>query len=343
MPGADAGDHECRGQERRGDHVREAEGEGGIEHHLPPADDVERAVAQLVPGGRLHPAVGGEDPERGDQGARRDRAGRPKVHATRDALAPEQQDAEEGRLEEERGQHFVVEQRAQHVAGAGRELAPVGAELKRHDDAGHHAHAERHGEDPGPEPGQIAMKRAAAPQPDRLQHDEPRRQPDRERREQNVERDAERELQPRQEHGIEVHAVSVRGPPTRTATTSRPDPSALLSRIGRASPVVRRLARTMEQIGAAGTVEVTLSRWGAVRPELLAPCPKGQRRLLVRRDQRVAQQAGDGHRADPARHRRDRAGDRERLGERHVADQARARHPRPARARCRRRSRSRRA
>jgi hypothetical protein len=103
-----------------------------------------------------------------------------------------------------------VEERAEHVAGAARELAPVGAELERHDDPGHHAHAERHGEDPGPEPGQTTVHGTPALQPDRLEHDDPRREPDGERREQDVERDAERELQSRQQHGIEVHAISLR-------------------------------------------------------------------------------------------------------------------------------------
>ena len=50
-------------------------------------------------------------------------------------LPAEQQDAEEGRLQEKRGQHLVADQRADDVAGDHREAAPVGAELVGQHDA----------------------------------------------------------------------------------------------------------------------------------------------------------------------------------------------------------------
>ena len=142
----------------------------------------------------------------------------------RHAVAPEQQDAEEGGLEEERGHDLVVEQRAQHVAGAVREPAPVGAELERHDDARDHPHAERDREDPGPELGQLAVERAPGREPARLEHDQPGREPDRERREQDVERDRDGELHAGQEEGVEVHLRSTvvttrRGPPSKRPLT----------------------------------------------------------------------------------------------------------------------------
>ena len=49
----------------------------------------------------------------------------------------------------------------------------------------------------------------------------------------------------------------------------------------------------------------------------------GEAVLAARRDDGVAQQVGDGHRPDAARHRGDEAGDRLGLVERHVADQPR--------------------
>ena len=70
----------------------------------------------------------------------------------RHAVPAEQQDAEEGRFEEEGGQHLVADQRADDVAGDDREAAPVGAELVGQHDPRHDAHAERHREDLGPEP-----------------------------------------------------------------------------------------------------------------------------------------------------------------------------------------------
>ncbi len=116
------------------------------------------------------------------------------MQPARHAVAPEQEDAEEGRLEEERGQDLVAQKRPDDVAGRVGKAAPVGAELEGHDDPGHDAHAERDGKDLGPESGQLAMALAAA-EPGRLQHHDPGSEADRERRKQDVERDDEGELQ----------------------------------------------------------------------------------------------------------------------------------------------------
>src|SRR5690349_15216786 len=48
----------------------------------------------------------------------------------------------------------------------------------------------------------------------------------------------------------------------------------------------------------------------------------GQVAAAARRDERVAQETSDRHRADAARHRRDGAGDPERLGVSDIADEA---------------------
>ena len=69
------------------------------------------------------------------------------VQPVADALAAEQHDAEEARLEEEGGQHLVAHQRPDHRPGLVGEGRPVGAELVAHDDAGDDAHAEGDGED----------------------------------------------------------------------------------------------------------------------------------------------------------------------------------------------------
>ena len=76
------------------------------------------------------------------------------VQPGRHAVAAEQQDAEEGRFEEERGEHLVAGERPDDVAGDDREAAPVGAELVGQHDARDDAHAERDREDLGPEPGE---------------------------------------------------------------------------------------------------------------------------------------------------------------------------------------------
>jgi hypothetical protein len=62
----------------------------------------------------------------------------------RHQLAPEQQHAEEGRLEEECGQSLIGEQRTDNVGSGVGVTAPVCANLERHDDPGDDAHAERH-------------------------------------------------------------------------------------------------------------------------------------------------------------------------------------------------------
>ena len=131
----------------------------------------------------------------------------------RHAVEAEQQDAEEGRLEEERGQHLVADQRADDVADHDREAAPVGAELVAQHDAGHDAHRERHREDPGPEPHDPVIALLAGAQPKHPERRDIGRQPDREGRKNDVERDGEGELQARQQDGIEVHRVVLREAP----------------------------------------------------------------------------------------------------------------------------------
>ena len=72
--------------------------------------------------------------------------------------------------------------------------AQLRAELVRHDDAGHHAHGEHHGEDLQPVLEEIEIQRLAGLQPQRFEHREKTCQPDRERREDEVKADRESEL-----------------------------------------------------------------------------------------------------------------------------------------------------
>ena len=148
VPGADRADHQRGGQVRRQHHVHEAVGEGRVEDHLEPVGGDELPLGvEGVAGRRLHPGIGGENPERRNQRADRDHQRRQKMQPGTDALQAEQHDAEEARFEEERGQHLIGHQRADHGAGLVGEGRPVGAELVGHHDAGHDAHAERDGED----------------------------------------------------------------------------------------------------------------------------------------------------------------------------------------------------
>ena len=209
---ADAADHEASGDERGERHVRETQRERRIEHDVPPALRLEHAVDDAVTRGRVHPAVRRDDPERGDQRAERHHARREEVQRRRHAPPAEQHHAEESRFQEERGQHFVREQRAENVAGARRQLGPVGAELKAHHDARHDAERERHGEDLQPEHVQVAPQRAPRFQIDARQERQPARQSDRERGKDDVKAHHESELDPRQEqHGGVRHGGRILG------------------------------------------------------------------------------------------------------------------------------------
>ncbi len=86
-----------------------------------------------------------------------------------------------------------------------RQHAPVGAELERHHDAGDHAHAERHCKDLQPEIEDAPVERVAGDEPRAFDRRQPRRQPDRECREDDVKADDESKLEPRQEYGIKFH------------------------------------------------------------------------------------------------------------------------------------------
>jgi hypothetical protein len=110
-------EHDERGGEiGRVQHMREAVGEARIEDDRQPVHRIGDAVAHLVAGRRLHPAIGRKNPERRHRGADRDHGRRQHMQPRRHAVPAEQHDAEERRFEEERGQHLVADQRSDHVA-----------------------------------------------------------------------------------------------------------------------------------------------------------------------------------------------------------------------------------
>ena len=165
------------------------------------------------PVGRVHPAVRRQNPEGGGHGADGHDNGRNHLQPARHPAPAEQHDAEEGRLQEKRGQHLVADQRADDVAGEDREAAPVGAELVGQHDPGDDAHRERHREDAGPEPRQPLVAVPAGRDPHHQQRGDIGRQPDGEGREDDVERDRESELQSRDQDRIEFHRHAP--PPSR--------------------------------------------------------------------------------------------------------------------------------
>ncbi len=186
-------------------HMGEAIGEARVEDRRQPVGRVGDAVDHLVAGRRLHPAIGGEDPEGGKRGADRHHHAGEDVQPARHPVPAEQHDAEEGRLQEEGGQHLVADQRPDDVADHMREAAPVGAELVGEHDARHHAHGEGHGEDLGEEPRDAVVALMPGGDPQHFQRRDIGREADGEAREDDVEGDGKGELDARQKDGIEFH------------------------------------------------------------------------------------------------------------------------------------------
>jgi hypothetical protein len=169
------------------------------------------AVDDLVSGGRLHPRVQRQDPERAERGAEGDEARRHQVHPLADLAVPEQHHTEEARFEEERGQHLVAEQRPGDVADLLHEPGPVGAELEAHRDAADDAEREGQREHLGPEAIGIepALRRdpiaaMAGLEPANAKEQQHPSHADADRREQDVEGDVGRELHPGEKQ--RVHA-----------------------------------------------------------------------------------------------------------------------------------------
>ena len=96
VEGADGADHEGGGQIGGEHHVHEAIGERRIEDDRPPVGGHELAGGvDGVAGRRVHPAVGGQDPEGRQQRADGHHQRGEEVQAAADALHAEQHDAQE--------------------------------------------------------------------------------------------------------------------------------------------------------------------------------------------------------------------------------------------------------
>ena len=111
------------------------------------------------------------------------------------------------------------------------------------------------------------------------------------------ERDAERAEQILAEQGEEEQDARRRSAPS--GSPSRGDGRRVASRV--------RPAKIGAQPG--GSITTRKVTKAEMKSALIAPPARGRPARRMRRDQGVAEQHGDRHRPDPARHRRDRAGD----------------------------------
>jgi len=120
--------------------------------------------------GILHPAVGDQDPQGREVRADGHQPGGHQVAPLRQLVPAEEEQADEGRLQEEGHQAFDGQRRAEDVAHIMAVVAPVHAELEFHDDARRHAHGEVDAEQDTPELGHVAPDGSVRHHVDRL-HD----------------------------------------------------------------------------------------------------------------------------------------------------------------------------
>ncbi len=137
VPRPNCADDQRRRQVGSDHRVGQAIRKARVENDRPPvrSGDETPVGRELIARRRVHPAVGAEDPECGDQCPDGDHQGRGEMQAWPDLAHAEQHHAEETRLEKEGRQHFISHQRAEDAARLVGEHRPIGAELVGHDDA----------------------------------------------------------------------------------------------------------------------------------------------------------------------------------------------------------------
>ncbi|MCY1176360.1 hypothetical protein D9M73_166270 [compost metagenome] len=194
VPGGRSADEE-RGSNKGGSsHVCQAIRERRVEDHREPVHRDYNAVDDFVTLRGLHPAVGGKNPERGNDRTDGHHDRGKEVQATADTVPAKQHDAEETGLEEEGGKHFIGQKRPGDGTGKVGELAPVGTELIGHDQTGDHTHAEVDGKDFRPEVVKVTVDTVVGLQPQAFEHRQVTRQANGDGRKQDVERHGKREL-----------------------------------------------------------------------------------------------------------------------------------------------------
>ncbi|MNE17589.1 hypothetical protein D3C80_1105750 [compost metagenome] len=219
VPGRRGTDEERGGEKRRQRHVHQSVGERRVEDDLEPVHRRHAAVDDLDALRGLHPAVGREDPEHRDQRADRHHDRGKKVQAPPYPVPAKQHHPQETGFEEERGEYLVSEQGPGDAPGKVGEPRPVGAELIGHDQAGDHAHAEVDREQLGPEVIEVLVDLIVGFQPATFEHSQKTGQADGDRRKDDVKRDREGELNPRQIQRIQIEHDSI--PRNRWPTCGR--------------------------------------------------------------------------------------------------------------------------
>ena len=187
--------------ERAGDHraahvVRVLQPRPRIQHQLPEAGQLERAVGSALVADRvLHPGVGRDDEVARQPRAQEDHQRGKPVHSFAQPLLAVEEQPEEGRFQKEGEAAFHGQGLSDDAAGEAREMRPVGAELEFHRDSGHHADDEVDAENLRPEAGGPVVALVVGLERQSFQNHDQRRQSHGQLRKQVVIGHRERELQ----------------------------------------------------------------------------------------------------------------------------------------------------
>jgi hypothetical protein len=128
------------------------------------------------------------------------------VSAQAQALFAEEEEAQEGRLQDEGEHPFQGQALADDSAGEFGKPGPVGAELELHQDAGHHSHGEVEPEDARPEAGHLVVTLVRRPEGQNLEDHDEQGQPHGQLREQVVVGDREGKLNA-MPHQVRAHRL----------------------------------------------------------------------------------------------------------------------------------------
>jgi hypothetical protein len=117
------------------------------------------------------------------------------VSPWRDELAPEEENTQEACFQEEGREAFISHEWANDIRGGVREATPVGPELERHNNSGHHAETEGDCKDFGPEYRNAKISVILGLQIKPFEHRDVACESHHECREQNMERNDPEELE----------------------------------------------------------------------------------------------------------------------------------------------------
>ena len=187
-----------------------------VGEQIPDARQLGLSVDDIGSDRTLHPRVRDDDEERRQPGSEREEPDRRQVDALREPIPAEDPEPEEGRLEHERREALDRERRAEHVADVLRVDRPVHPELELLDEPRRDADREVDQHQRPEEAGQPQPRLVAGAVPARVHDRDKRREPERERDEEEVVERRHRELEPSEIDRRHRNDHQAKPVPTRT-------------------------------------------------------------------------------------------------------------------------------